>query len=104
LKIGPSPVSPVVICIYTRKGEDWKDAPGGLHQMMITGFSRISKFQSASDQGVVLYWNPIENSNTFRIRFYNNAMTRIFRIVIEGMRHDGELVHFEKVICSSLDK
>jgi hypothetical protein len=49
-----------------------------------------------------LYWNPLlqtdQKSKTIKLNFYNNDVTKSFRVVIEGMTKDGLLTHFEQIM------
>ena len=102
------------IAIYTRRGNDVKSAPGkGLNNNTITGYTPVRQFYSPNyatftkqteqrDVRTTLYWNPnVETTPQkpmARISFYNNDVSRAFRIVIEGMTKDGQLTHYEQVI------
>ncbi len=103
------------IAIYTRKGGDVKMEPGkGLSRTQVVGYSRVREFyvpdyssRSVSadvpaDYRSTLYWNPYlllnTSKNTTKIEFYNNDVTKAFRVVIEGVDEAGKLIRIEKVI------
>ena len=102
------------IAIYTRRGDDVKPTPGkGLANNMITGYSLIREFYSPNydsykpenekkDMRTTLYWNPqvitSPGKNKVKLSFYNNDVSRAFRVVIEGMTKDGQLTHFEQIM------
>jgi hypothetical protein len=102
------------IAIYTRKGDDAKAVPGkGLPSNMITGYSPIREFYATNyssfkqenekrDVRTTLYWNPqvttTPQKNKVILTFYNNDVTKSFRVVIEGMTKDGQLTHVEQIM------
>lgn len=102
------------IAIYTRKGNDVKYTPGkGLPRGIIAGYSVSKQFYSpdytnksasddvAADYRSTLYWNPVIFTDGTRqktnFKFYNNDITRAFRVVLQGFNEIGQLVYFEKV-------
>jgi hypothetical protein len=102
------------IAIYTRRGNDMKQASGkGLTSNKLTGYSAIKEFYSPNydrfdprneqaDLRTTLYWNPVINTtkgkNTVKLTFYNNDVSQAFRIVIEGISKEGMLTHFEQIM------
>lgn len=102
------------IAIYTRKGDDVKPVPGkGLSINTITGYSLIREFYAPNygsfkpenekkDVRTTLYWNPqvttTTQKNKVTLSFYNNDVTKSFRVVIEGMTKDGQLAHVEQIM------
>lgn len=102
------------IAIYTRRGNDVKSAPGkGLNRNTITGYTPVREFYAPNygtftkqneqrDVRTTLYWNPtLETSPqkpSVKFSFYNNDVSKAFRIVIEGMTKEGQLAHVEQVI------
>ena len=102
------------IAIYTRRGDDAKPAPGkGLDNNMVSGYTAIRQFYSPNyssfntdnekrDIRTTLYWNPdvitTHQNNKATLTFYNNDVTKAFRVVIEGMTKDGRLTHIESVM------
>ena len=102
------------IAIYTRRGDDAKPAPGkGLDNNTVTGYTAARQFYSPnygtfnsdnekSDIRTTLYWNPqaitTRENNKITLTFYNNDVTKAFRVVIEGMSKDGRLAHIETIM------
>lgn len=104
------------IAIYTRKGGDvqQKVEGKGLNRSMVAGYSASKEFYSpnyndlAASAGVsadyrsTLYWAPIVlldgTRKSTRLQFFNNDVTKSFRIIVEGMNEVGKLVRIEKVV------
>jgi hypothetical protein len=103
------------IAVYTKKGGDVKPEVGkGLNKSIVTGYSTPKEFYSpnykdlsgssevAADFRTTLYWNPVILTDSSRkkvkLEFYNNDITKAFRIVLEGVNEIGKLVRIEKVI------
>ncbi|HYO21373.1 MAG TPA: hypothetical protein VER36_03140, partial [Flavisolibacter sp.] len=104
-----------VIAIYTRKGGDSQPDPNakGMSYVQLMGYSAVKEFYSPDyatvserhsfdDLRTTLYWNPSiyldKNRKRLRIKFYNNDVTKRFRIVLEGLNAVGRLIHVEKEI------
>ncbi len=103
------------IAIYTKKGNDVKPTPGtGLAKTIVTGYSSAKEFYSpnykdlsasadvAADYRSTLYWNPVILTDATRkkvkVEFYNNDITKAYRVVLEGVNEIGKMVRIEKVI------
>ncbi|HVT85511.1 MAG TPA: hypothetical protein VHD35_09920 [Chitinophagaceae bacterium] len=102
------------IAIYTRRGDDIKSESGkGLPNNTVTGYSLIREFYAPNydsfkpenerkDVRTTLYWNPqvVTNpqKNQVTLTFYNNDVTKSFRVTIEGMTRDGQLAHIEQIM------
>lgn len=102
------------IAIYTRRGGDVKSDPGkGLSNNKVEGYTPIREFYSPNyasfnakneerDLRTTLYWNPsVQLAGSKRevvLTFYNNDVTKSFRVVIEGMTSDGRLAHVEEIM------
>jgi hypothetical protein len=102
------------IAIYTRRGDDVKTSAGkGLANNMVTGYTEIRQFYAPNystfkqqnesrDIRTTLYWNPqikiSQLNNKATISFYNNDISRAFRVVIEGMSSTGTLTHIEEIM------
>jgi hypothetical protein len=111
---GASGGSSGAIAIYTRRGGDAASTPGkGLTSASVTGYSVIKQFYSPNyasfnaanerkDLRTTLYWNPqvvtSEKNNKALLTFYNNDVTKRFRVIIEGMGKDGRLAHLEQIM------
>lgn len=103
------------IAIFSKRGGDEgvkATAAGDLPFFNVEGFSIAKEMYQPdysqkdlnipSDHRATLYWNPavlIDGSTKkFSFDFYNNDMTKKFRIVIEGFDASGKLIHIEKII------
>jgi hypothetical protein len=103
------------IAVYTKKGGDVKPEPGkGLNKAIVTGYSAVKEFYSpnykdlsnssevAADYRSTLYWNPMVLTDgtrkKVRFEFYNNDITKAFRVVLEGVNEIGKMVRIEKVV------
>jgi hypothetical protein len=101
------------IAIYTRKGGDRASEKGSLSSNTIAGYSPVKEFYSPNydrfdprnereDIRSTLFWSPIITANqknkSVRLSFYNNDVTKAFRVVIEGMTKDGLLTHYEQIM------
>ena len=98
------------IAIYTRKGDEQRNTDSkGLNKNRIWGYNFMREFYSPvyssfappddkKDLRTTLYWNPnvitLPGKNKITLKFYNNDITKAFRVVIEGMTEDGRLVHY----------
>lgn len=103
------------IAVYTKKGNDVAVTPGkGLNKSFVTGYSSLKEFYSpnykdlsasadvAADYRSTLYWNPAILTDATRkkvkVEFYNNDVTKAYRVVLEGVNEVGKMVRIEKVI------
>lgn len=101
------------IAIYTRRGGDIINKPSkGLPYKMAIGYTAQKEFYSPSyvttimndvqDIRSTLYWNPMilttAENHVIKIPFYNNDVTKSFRVIVEGVSADGKLTRVEKVI------
>ncbi|MCW3080038.1 hypothetical protein [Segetibacter sp.] len=103
------------IAVYTKKGGDVKMEPGkGLNKSMVVGYSAPKEFYSpnykdlsgssqvAADFRTTLYWNPLiltdGSRKKVRVEFYNNDITKAYRVILEGVNEIGKMVRVEKVI------
>ncbi|MDQ3278321.1 MAG: hypothetical protein M3Q06_08335, partial [Bacteroidota bacterium] len=106
-----------VIAIYTRKGGDTQPNPNtkGLSFVQVAGYSPLKQFYSPDyatfsprdayeDVRSTLYWNPAiyldKERRRLRLQFYNNDITKRFRLVMEGINGDGKVIHVEKEISN----
>jgi len=101
------------IVVYTKKGGDVTSDSKGLDYLLLTGYSPIKQFYApdyavaatfndAGDQRSTLYWNPLivldKGHRRFKFQFYNNDVTRRYRLVMEGINDEGKLFHVEKIV------
>jgi hypothetical protein len=104
------------IAVYLKKGSSKNDDPSfkGLDRSPVIGYAPVRQFFSpdyeknpelnstSGDARITLYWNPNilfdKTSLKSTIQFFNNDVTRQFRIVLEGINEEGKLVRIEKII------
>ena len=101
------------IAIYTRRGNDVRNEPGkGLANNKVEGYTLIKEFYSPNyasfsqeneqrDLRSTLYWNPnieMTSRKPVVLTFYNNDVTKSFRVIIQGMTRDGKLAYYEEVM------
>lgn len=91
----PEQKTAVNVCIYTRKGKDFRTMRGGLNKLAVKGYDDVLKFNTDK---VTLYWNPLAAGSDFRIRFLNNETAKGFRVKVEGISYSGKVIHFETII------
>lgn len=98
------------IAVYYKKGASRNDAKG-LNHATVTGYTPVKQFYSPDypaeqansnpDLRTTLYWNPfVLTDKTHRrlfLTFYNNDITKKFRVIIEGCNEQGKLTRIEKV-------
>ena len=100
------------IAVYTKKGGGGNQDVKGLDAATIHGYSQMKQFyspdyltpdpaHSADDFRTTLYWNPFVYTDRDRRRiiltFYNNDITKRYRVVVEGINNEGKLTRMEKV-------
>ena len=105
------------IAIYTKRGDEKSayDANNnrGLPHQIIAGYSsmrqfyvpnydRIDEDYNKPDLRSTLYWVPTiladQNNKEFHFHFFNNDISKSFKVVLEGVDADGRIVHVEKNI------
>ncbi len=102
------------IAIYTRKGSDAQPTPGkGLSNNTVVGYTPLREFYAPNyasvnlrneqrDIRTTLYWTPqvitSRNKNKTTLVFYNNDVTKAFRVIVEGVSKDGQLTHVEQLM------
>jgi len=106
-----------VIAVYTKKGGDEKrgDDPSfkGLDRALLIGYAMPKQFYSpnylensplneAADLRKTLYWKPYvltdKDNGRVLIDFFNNDITKKFRVVLEGFNEEGKLTHIEQIV------
>ena len=104
------------IAVYTKKGGD---APASsdfkaMDNTVINGYSPQKEFYSpdyssilannpdSADLRPTLFWQPYilfdNRTRRIKISFYNNDITKRFKVVLEGMTSDGRWTHKEMLI------
>ena len=103
------------IAVYTKKGQSRTDDAGfkGLDRTRIIGYSVMKEFYSpdylnlntatdSEDTRTTLFWRPFiltdKDNRKTTIKFFNNDITKVMRIVLEGVNEDGKVVRVEKII------
>ena len=99
------------IAVYTKRGGGSSDFKG-LDAAVINGYSPMKQFYSPDysvkdpshpddDYRTTLYWNPYvltdKDKRRILLTFYNNDITKKFRVVVEGCNAYGKLTRIEKV-------
>lgn len=101
------------IAVYTKKGAKTNTDVKGLSFSKVPGYyadkqfyspdySNIDTDRSNDDVRTTLYWNPFlltdkSNRRVF-ITFYNNDVTKKFRVIVEGLNVEGKLTRIEKIV------
>lgn len=100
------------IAVYTKKKDNNQQADK-LEYFAGNGYSIVKEFYNpdysgnesnsqVADLRRTLYWNPdvYTDSDTQKvtISFYNNDVSKKFRVIIEGFDVNGKLVHIEKTL------
>lgn len=108
--LGSEPGLPPSVIIYLKKPGDqgyWEKDKYQSVEKKISGYTLPKEFPlpdySRSDIKVerdsrkTLYWNPYlpVQDGKAEIRFYNNDITRRFRVYVEGITTEGNLIRFE---------
>ncbi|WP_447642454.1 MULTISPECIES: hypothetical protein [Chitinophagaceae] len=105
------------IAIYTKKGDERSandvNTSKSLPHQLIAGYSpmkqfyvpnydRIDENQDKPDLRSTLYWVPTiltdANNREFHLSFFNNDITKSFRVILEGVDADGRFIHVEKLV------
>ncbi|MGZ5133777.1 MAG: hypothetical protein ACXWCG_01450 [Flavitalea sp.] len=100
------------IAVYTKKGSAGNQDVKGLDAATIHGYSEMKELYSpnysiadpdlpAEDFRTTLYWNPSvytdQDHRRIILSFFNNDITKRFRVVVEGMNVEGKLTRIEKI-------
>ena len=103
------------IAVYTKKGGE---ATGGndfrgLSQVTLTGYTPVREFYSPNyaqnnptddltDLRTTIYWAPYiflgKEKKKISLNFYNNDISKAYRVVIEGVNDAGKLTRVEEVV------
>ena len=103
------------IAVYTRKGGDVQLPPGkGLNSTVVVGYASNKQFYSPNyatrtasgdviaDYRSTLFWNPAvltgPGRQKVKLEFYNNDISKSFRVILEGVNEIGKMVRIEKVV------
>ncbi|HNN30554.1 MAG TPA: hypothetical protein PKJ70_01545, partial [Chitinophagaceae bacterium] len=102
------------IAVYTKKGKNSNENNfKGLDKKRIAGYTAIREFYSPDydmnpelrqekDIRTTIYWNPYviltSQNRTVLLNFFNNDVTKKFRLSIQGMNEEGKLISIHKII------
>jgi hypothetical protein len=104
------------IAIYTKRGGDEKRSDPnikGLDRAILIGYSLPKEFYSPNyldnnprneeeDLRTTLYWKPYvltdKDNKHVSMDFFNNDITKKFRVVLEGFNEEGKLTHIEQIV------
>jgi len=104
------------IAVYTKKGSEARSNDigfKGLERARVIGYSVTKEFYApdytsintqneAEDTRSTLLWKPYiltdKDNRKVIIRFYNNDITKVIRVVLEGINEDGKMTRVEKII------
>ncbi len=98
------------IAVYSKKGAFHSDFKG-LDHSAINGYTPAKQFYSPNypddaanpeaDLRTTLYWNPYvltdKSHRRIFLTFYNNDISKNFRVILEGCNDEGKLTRIEKV-------
>lgn len=103
-----------VIAIYTRRGDGGSSR--GMPQVTLAGYKvqkPVLRFDYSDelfgiieeDKRELLCWETTLHHKDGRssIRFYNNDVSKAFRVIVTGFTKDGQPVYWEKVVSSDRD-
>jgi hypothetical protein len=91
----PRSMTPMIIAIYLRRGNDFRTMPGGMNNIDVRGYTSVLNFHP--DHATIL-WDARLYGNSCRVHFYNSEFAKRLRVVIEGFDYKGHLVHLEKIV------
>ena len=83
------------LCIYMKKGADFRNMPSDLNKIPVRGYSSMIDFNPGL---ITLFWAPFEFGNQFNIQFQNSETAKKFRLVIDGINDKGHVIHLEKIL------
>ena len=107
-----APGGGAAMVVYTKKGAD-KELPSFARTGVISyqGYTIVKEFYTPeyklrqgdeADKRITLHWLPAVFSAGVNLRipltFYNNARTKRFKVVAEGITADGRMLMLEKII------
>ena len=99
------------VAVYTKKQTQEGGVFDKVDYVYYDGYSIAKEFPSPDykdgkkegpDNRSTLYWNPDvftdNETKSFKLNFYNNDVTKKFRVVVEGFDAAGKLIHIEKIV------
>lgn len=108
-----APLGGNAIAIYTKRGDDIDEETERSTYVIAKGYSPLKEFYLPNYKGrdssrqkedirQTIYWDPIlltiKNANKIRLGFYNNDVTKAFRIKLEGIDEEGKVTYLEEGI------
>jgi hypothetical protein len=102
-----------VLSVYTKKMETPKGELEKLDHVSYNGYALVKEFYSPDyataapgstlpDNRTTLFWNPElytgSKNNRIHLEFFNNDISKRFKVIIEGFESTGKLIHLEKII------
>ncbi len=65
-------------------------------------YLNLNTATDSEDTRTTLFWRPFiltdKDNRKTTIKFFNNDITKVMRIVLEGVNEDGKLVRVEKIV------
>ncbi len=103
------------IAVYTKKGGDMSGGADfkGLNMVTLTGYTPVREFYSPNyaqdnplnelaDIRTTLFWSPYiflgREKKKISLNFYNNDISKSYRVVIEGVNDAGKLTRVEEIV------
>lgn len=101
------------LAVYTKEKNKDMPKPDKLNYFEYNGYSITKEFynpdyspvgpkQPLTDNRTTLYWNPDlytdADSKSAKLYFFNNDISKRFKVVVEGFDASGKLVHVERVV------
>ena len=101
------------VVIYTKDQSEEEPKIDKLEYVKLNGYSIIKEFYSPDysvatvkpdfiDNRTTLYWNPDVytdmETKKVKLNFYNNDISKKFRVVVEGFDAAGKLIRVEKLV------
>lgn len=108
-----APFNGSAIAIYTKKANDLDTESEPMPSIFTKGYTPLKQFylpnygakeSSNQDEDIrpTIYWNPIlltnSKANKVRLSFYNNDISKSFRVVLEGTNDEGKITHVEELV------
>jgi hypothetical protein len=71
-----------------------------IRQFYSPNYERFDPKNEQADIRTTLYWNPqvLTTKKPVVLSFFNNDVSKSFRVVIEGMTREGMLTHYEQIM------
>jgi hypothetical protein len=102
------------IAVYTKKGgaPSNNDAVKAMDNTVVFGYTPLKQFfspdysqpvaEDTSDFRPTIYWQPYvlfdKNTRHIKLDFYNNDVTKKYKVVLQGITADGRFAYKEMII------